>query len=50
MSRQAALAAFRDIDNTAWLIERHGFRPPAAIRNTHLAAHQSPHRVQSGLS
>lgn len=35
---QAALAAFRDVYNTTWLIERHRFRPPAAIRNSQLAA------------
>lgn len=35
---QAALAAFRDSYNTTWLIERHGFRPPVAIRNSQLAA------------
>jgi len=27
-----ALLAFREIYNATWLIERHGFRPPAAIR------------------
>jgi putative transposase len=27
-----ALLAFRDAYNATWLIERHGFRPPAAIR------------------
>ncbi len=27
-----ALIEFRDVYNTTWLIERHGFRPPAAIR------------------
>jgi hypothetical protein len=27
-----ALLAFREVYNTTWLIERHGFRPPAAIR------------------
>jgi putative transposase len=27
-----ALLAFREIHNTTWLIERHGFRPPAATR------------------
>jgi len=35
---QAALTAFRHTYNTTWLIERHGFRPPAAIRNNQLAA------------
>ena len=28
-----ALLAFREVYNTTWLIERHGFRPPAAIRD-----------------
>ena len=27
-----ALIAFQDAYNATWLIERHGFRPPAAIR------------------
>lgn len=27
---------FRETCNTTWLIERHGFRPPAAIRNEQL--------------
>ena len=27
-----ALIAFREIHNATWLIERHGFRSPAAIR------------------
>jgi putative transposase len=27
-----ALLAFREVYNSTWLIERHGFRPPAAIR------------------
>jgi transposase InsO family protein len=31
-----ALLAFREVYNTAWLIERHGFRPPAAIRDKQL--------------
>jgi putative transposase len=29
---RAALIAFRDRYNAEWLIERHGFRPPSAIR------------------
>jgi len=33
-----ALLAFREIYNTTWLIERHGFRPPAAIREEQLSA------------
>lgn len=31
-----ALLAFREIYNTTWLIERHGFQPPAAIRAAQL--------------
>lgn len=31
-----ALLAFRETYNTSWLIERHGFRPPAAIRDEQL--------------
>jgi putative transposase len=31
-----ALLAFREIYNETWLIERHGFRPPAAIRAAQL--------------
>jgi len=31
-----ALLAFRDIYNTTWLIERHGYRPPAALRDSQL--------------
>ncbi len=31
-----ALLAFREIYNTTWLIERHGFRPPAAFRAAQL--------------
>ena len=33
-----ALLAFREAYNAAWLIERHGFRPPAAIREEQLSA------------
>ncbi len=32
-----ALLAFRETYNTTWLIERHGFRPPAAIRDEQLS-------------
>jgi hypothetical protein len=32
-----ALSEFREIYNTTWLIERHGFRPPAAIRAEQLS-------------
>ena len=31
-----ALLEFRETYNAAWLIERHGFRPPAAVRNERL--------------
>jgi putative transposase len=31
-----ALLEFRETYNATWLIERHGFRPPAAIRNEQL--------------
>jgi transposase InsO family protein len=33
---RAALLEFRETYNTTWLIERHGFRPPAAIRQEQL--------------
>lgn len=33
---RAALIEFRETYNTTWLIERHGFRPPAAIRQEQL--------------
>jgi transposase InsO family protein len=33
-----ALLAFREVYNATWLIERHGFRPPAAIRQEQLPA------------
>ena len=32
-----ALIAFREVYNTTWLIERHGFRPPAALRAEQLS-------------
>ena len=32
-----ALIEFREVYNTTWLIERHGFRPPAAIRAEQLS-------------
>ena len=34
---RAALLAFRDVYNTTWLIERHGFRPPNAVRQDQLS-------------
>jgi transposase InsO family protein len=33
-----ALLAFREVYNATWLIERHGFRPPAAVRQGQLPA------------
>jgi putative transposase len=33
-----ALLAFREAYDATWLIERHGFRPPAAIREEQLSA------------
>src|ERR671933_481490 len=33
-----ALLAFRETYNATWLVERHGFRPPAAIREEQLSA------------
>lgn len=33
---RVALLEFRETYNTTWLIERHGFRPPATIRNDQL--------------
>jgi putative transposase len=33
-----ALLTFRDTYNMTWLIERHGFRPPAAVRDDQLSA------------
>jgi transposase InsO family protein len=33
-----ALLAFREVYDTTWLVERHGFRPPAAIRDEQLSA------------
>lgn len=38
---RAALLEFPGTYNTTWLIERHGFRPPADVRNK---------RLQSGVS
>jgi transposase InsO family protein len=32
-----ALIEFREVYNTTWLIERHGFRPPAAVRAEQLS-------------
>jgi putative transposase len=33
---RVALLEFRETYNTTWLIERHGFRPPAAVRDEQL--------------
>src|SRR3954470_10440017 len=33
-----ALLAFREIYNTTWLIERHGFQTPAAVRQSQLSS------------
>jgi len=35
---RAALLEFRDTYNATWLIERHDFRPPAAVRDEQLSA------------
>ena len=32
-----ALLEFRDAFNAAWLVERHGFRPPDAVRQDRLS-------------
>jgi transposase InsO family protein len=32
-----ALLAFQETYNRTWLIDRHGFRPPAAVRNEQLS-------------
>ena len=32
-----ALLAFREVYNTTWPIERHGFRPPASLREEQLS-------------
>jgi hypothetical protein len=33
-----ALIEFREIYNATWLIERHGFRPPNAVRQDQLSS------------
>jgi putative transposase len=35
---RAALLEFREVNNATWLIERHGFRPPSAVRQDQLSA------------
>src|SRR5215207_2718109 len=42
-----ALLDFCQTYNTTWLIERHGFRPPAAIPRINFHPRPSPHRVTS---
>ena len=32
-----ALLEFREIYNATWVIERHGFRPPSAVRHDQLS-------------
>jgi transposase InsO family protein len=34
---RVALLEFREIYNTTWLIERHGFQPPSAVRQQQLS-------------
>ena len=34
---RAALLAFRDTYNATWLTERHGFRPPNAVRQDQIS-------------
>ena len=34
---RVALLEFRDAYNATWLLERHGFRPPSAIRQDRLS-------------
>jgi putative transposase len=34
---RAALLEFREVYNATWLIERHGFRPPSAVRQDQLS-------------
>src|ERR671913_21996 len=40
-----ALLAFRDTYNATWLIERHGFRPPSAVRQDRLDTSKNPSSV-----
>ena len=45
-----ALLAFREVYNTTWLIERHGFISPAApFRQKQLHPSPGRRRVQSGV-
>jgi hypothetical protein len=45
-----ALIEFQDVYNATWLIERHGFRPPVAIRAEQLPSATRPRRLQQGVS
>jgi len=38
----AAHLAFRETYNTTWLIERHGFQTPAAVRQNQLSPAAAP--------
>ena len=38
---RAALLEFRDTYNATWLIERHGFRSPSAVRHDHGSQYMS---------
>ena len=42
--------ALRESYNTIWLIERHGFQTPDAVRQNHFHLRPSPRRLQSGVS
>jgi hypothetical protein len=44
-----ALLDFRDTYNATWLVERHGFRPPEAIRKNSFNRRPWPPRVQHGV-
>ena len=46
-----ALLVFREVYNTTWLIERHGFQTPAAVRQNQLSlAARAAFSMQSGVS
>ena len=45
-----ALLDFRQTYNTTWRIERHGFRPPSAIRAEQLHPRPAPRRLNHGVS
>ena len=44
-----ALLAFRETYNATWLIERHGFRPPAPSGRSSFQPRPWPRRLQSGV-